>query len=266
MTPEFQKGRFLTLRFDYYVAGRSLWLTGQMPMACLMLAYAVEVHLKHIMVYFKAGKKADLFSHDPRHLVKVVKESGLLDGVKFSSDLIDYTHDVFNQRYPSQTWETGKEAAERDHALSYGAGNLLYFDDLILQIDDWFADNADWTFSIGVLAGQNVDSFPGKAFFHSNASAQERFPKYKAYAEQHWKRQKYDLAQSNPDLVAVNESSFAQRIAALEDPQRLLNSDIFNLSIGTEEKSTIEMASRFKYPGRILRNDSGDVIGVSAFA
>jgi hypothetical protein len=49
---EIQTAQWLKLKYEYYLAARTLWLNNQMQMGALMFAYAVEAQIKHALGTF----------------------------------------------------------------------------------------------------------------------------------------------------------------------------------------------------------------------
>jgi hypothetical protein len=156
-------------RYQYYLAGRTLWFCGQMNTGALMLAYGIEAHMKQMLSRERKCPKKLLYDHDISKLFAKSREFGFFLDVAVSDDLITFAQDNFDRRYPSQTRATVENAISLDHALGMHIGHILAFDDLILQLDQsiWRTLN-DIRASIALNGAKRVASSDGRFFWHSN--------------------------------------------------------------------------------------------------
>lgn len=170
-----QRSRYTYLRFDYYVAGRTVWLSGQMAMGGMLLGYAIETALKHLLVECgEANNRAVARGHDYLELVKMCKSAGKLHGLKASGDFLRYAQDGFHMRYPSQQRQTLQKAEADGTSLNKGIDNLPAYDDLIMQLNDAVVEKATPATCIGAKAAESFDTVSGRFFWTSNAAAMAR--------------------------------------------------------------------------------------------
>lgn len=164
--------QWTSLRYDYYVAGRTLWFSNQLQTGALMLGYAIEAHLKHVLTSIGNFSRKLTHQHNFHDLFSVCRENDILQDVEVSEDLLDYVEDNFHRRYPSQTTETLQNAKSVGHAISISPVVITAYDDFIFQLDHSIAHTLSTPrASIGMLGGKRVDCLDGKFFFHSNYTA-----------------------------------------------------------------------------------------------
>jgi hypothetical protein len=149
-------------RYAYYLAGRTLWFCNQMETSAIMLAYAIEAHIKHMLSREKKCPKKLLYDHDITNLFDKSREFGLFSDVEVSEDLLRFAQDNFHRRYPSQTRETIQNAMGMGHSLGMHVGVILAYDDFILQLDQslWRALN-DVRASVALMGAKVGEFFGG---------------------------------------------------------------------------------------------------------
>lgn len=127
-------------RYEYYLAGRTLWFHDQLQPGALMLAYAVEAHLKHNInvhrsLFPQKLLKELVYKHAIPTLFERSREAGLFSDVEVSGDLLLFVQDNFHRRYPSQTQQAARNVTSRGHALAMAPDLIHAYDDFILQLD-----------------------------------------------------------------------------------------------------------------------------------
>lgn len=171
--------KWTDLKYEYYTAGRTLFLENQWNAGCLMLGYAIEGQFKHALNEIGYKIKDILYSHDLHLLWKECLQQSLFGDVEVSEDFIEYTNDHFDQRYPSQRHAKIAQMWERDHAMGMAAYVLVIYDHLLIQLDNsLWAQTKDSTSSVGVRAACHATSHASRYFFHWNAPAISRIPVY----------------------------------------------------------------------------------------
>lgn len=152
---------------------------GLFHIAVMNLGYAIELSLKQILGHRGVTKNL-LFGHNISELL--VQAFGALAGssIRCSEDFSRFVETGLNSRYPSQlrTALKHQKANETIHFISLD--HLHAYDDLMLQINDVIADEIAKDHCIGRSAIGELHSTAGRAFFHCNDHAHERFAKFGA--------------------------------------------------------------------------------------
>lgn len=251
------------IRFEYYIAARTLWFKDCYSMGALNFGYAAEVSLKHLLAEFGHNRSADMNSHNVAHLVDVCRGFSLLPNLKASDDLLHYLTDRLDHRYPRQRRKRGEVVQLRGHALAQTAGDVIALDDILLQLDEEIVSRTGQTAtSIMLLAVAALDRQAGRAFFHSNGPALSRLGTAQRYLDDHDRTVRELNEKYNPHLVEINIAR-NQRLRQLlsEAPTWAWNNESFGMTTQTEDPTP---AANFRYPGRVIKNSAGEIIGVKA--
>lgn len=116
---------WLGLRFDYYLAGRTLLFTNQIQTSVLMFGYAIEAHFKQLLSSDPLFKKKLQFGHGFLGAYNKLKDNGFLTGVRVSEDLLHFAEDNFHRRYPTQKEQTIERANNRDALLHFDNASTI---------------------------------------------------------------------------------------------------------------------------------------------
>jgi hypothetical protein len=256
--------QWTSLRFDYYLAGRTLLFTNQMQSGVLMLGYAIEAHFKHLISSDRTIERKYSSGHDFSGAFNVLRNAGYLQDVHVSSDLLDFIEDNFDRRYPSQTSRTIKRANSRGRAVSMAPDVIIPYDDFILQLD-MSLTNVFGTPEASVLMRglQNIDCTGGHFFFHCNYAAVARLDTGLDLCEQHLEL----LKQREPGIYQINLDAHRTRKKLLEDREELLNSSKSSMRIRPHGgfDAALKAAASFVYPGKMVRLNDGTKIHVSKY-
>jgi hypothetical protein len=210
-------------RYEYYLAGRTLWLCNQMEKSALMLAYSIEAHIKHLLSRQKEVSQKLQYDHDIPKLFGKSRDLGLFADVEVSEDLLRYVQDHFHSRYPSQKKETINRAMNRGHTIGLDPTRILAYDDLILQLDQslWRALH-DVRASVALMGGKGASTAPGRFFFYSNHVAIDLLEDIKIMLEEDFS---LFLREEHERLHEMNRQDYLRRQATLADKDRLLGAD-----------------------------------------
>lgn len=176
-----------TIRYDYYHAGRLVWLSGNFFGASIMFGYAIESILKEGIIELideqthKRDKELTRVlwrSHDVRDIMKKCREYNLFNNVTFSEDFLEHVDNNF-QRYHSQRKRVLNETSSKNIALANSSENILYYDDFIIQLDRYLLESvSDCNISIIYLAFLNLDTRNALEILRENAFALLKFDEY----------------------------------------------------------------------------------------
>ena len=243
-------------RYEYYVAGRTLWFNNQMQTGALMFAYAIEAHIKHLLSNHRNCPRKLLYSHDIPILFEKSIELDLFTDVEVSDDLLRYAQDNFHRRYPSQTNETIKAASDRGHALFMDPGLVIAYDDLILQMDySIYKKFGTPKASVAAMAAQLVDCADGRFFFHSNHAALDHLNEI---LKMHEESLALLLKEEDEAIHEINRRSFKERLATLSNKEILVAIDgLMRVSPGHQQTTFKSFAKNFTYPGRYYERTDG---------
>jgi hypothetical protein len=207
---DYLRTRYLDSRFEHYTCGRLLYLQGSHSAAAVLLAYAIEYHLKAAMIEVKSSWTPDERSiveksHDLKILYQACLRRGLLTKSYISPDFMDYAHDHFERRYPKR----------EDNLLTsrgywrFGGSLLQTYDDCILQLDLALAEHYGTlehtmgAYAIGgILAARPLTD----AFFHENVFALETLSDYKAVVRQNSRLNLDGALLDSPDLLFTRDN------------------------------------------------------------
>ncbi len=249
-------------RYEYYLAGRTLWFHNQMQPGALMLAYAVEAHLKHSMnvhsSLFSPKLKKLIYKHDIPTLFERSREAGLFSDVEVSGDLLLFVQDNFHRRYPSQTQEAARNATSRGHALAMAPDLIHAYDDFILQLD-WslYRSINDIRASVALMGAKGVKSLGGHLFFHSNYAAIDQLTDIQRLLDEGWK---LFLKEKDERLHALNKPEYLERRARLSGANTLLVAEHHLISVPRPPNTTFRVSAKaFIYPGRYYETSHGSV-------
>jgi len=259
MTTAKQNEGFTKLRYDYYTAGRLAWFSDNMSMGGLLFGYTIELTLKQGMIVCgKIPLNSKIFySHDIPELFAECTKHSLFSDVQVSADLIQYSSDLLNQRYPSQKMDTYLDALERGHAVAYVLNAFFPYDDFIIQLDESLRNNfSNNDLSIGVMAAHFVNRPQGRIFFHNNVAALKNSEAYKKLLENEYKNSEEGMQKAGLDqqTIAYNLQLHKERLAAWEKaPSGLLNyknvTTAYNINF--EAAKLENYAKNFEYVGRV---------------
>jgi hypothetical protein len=246
-------------RYEYYLAGRTLWFHNQLQPGALMLAYAIEAHLKHSMNVHKSLFPPKLFyKHDIPTLFEKNREAGLFSDVEVSGDLLLFVQDNFHRRYPSQTQQAARNATSRGHALAMAPDLIHAYDDFILQLDQsLYLSINDIRASVALMGAKGVRSLGGHMFFHSNYAAIDRLTDIQRLLDEDWD---IFLKEEDERLHPLNKPDYLERRACLSDTNALLVGEHHLIRVPRQPNTTFRVSAKaFVYPGRYYENPDGSV-------
>ena len=261
MDSEFQKRKFMELRFEYYVAGRMLWFNDTMSTAAMLLGYAVELSLKQALVGSGVSNKDNiLYSHSTPDIFAECFARGCFPDVDVASDLLVYISDMFNQRYPSQVTQTTLTAEQQGHAIGQNLNLILAYDDFIIQLDDALRTQySDDSVSIGVLAAHFVNRVQGRAFFHCNVAALKNTDLYREILDREYQSSEEQMRKQNltEETITYNlNNQIACRKTWMSAPQVIWTYEKWSKGIGPDFDAlkSRKHAKDFVYPGRVVKH------------
>jgi hypothetical protein len=257
-------------RYDYYLAGRTLWFSNQMAASAIMLAYAIEAHIKHNMNAHRSKFSGNLFSklinkHDLPMLFQKCREVGLFSDVEVSDDLLRFAQDNFHRRYPSQTIQSAENAKHRGHSLGMHMGVILAYDDFVLQLDQSLLHTLhNVRASVAWMGGRGANTAPGRFFFHSNHTAVELLEDIINMIKEEFS---IFLKEEHESLHEINRLDCEQKLSYLSDKKRLLMVESIPMSInpGQASNNFHSHAKNFVYPGRYYEMPDGSTVSTIGF-
>jgi len=239
-----QNSAFAILRYQYFAAGRVLFLHDCMEMGALMLGYAIETSFKHGLLAAGVSDKKTLYSHNLEDLFSHPKSAAVFVNVEVAYDFITFANDLLDQRYPSQRHNRSLTMARDNRSIMLTPGMLIAYDDLLMQMDDaiWKFTN-DYLSSIGLIAARSANMSISRTFFHCNAPALSRISSYLPLVKLHF-------PQNTPDIALLE-----QGIGALWQAEHV------TLSFAPYEVLiTLHPAANFVHPARERRDASGMIV------
>jgi hypothetical protein len=178
-----RREQYRLVRYDYYHAGRVLHLMGNFHSACIMLGYAVETTMKAglLEVFSKDERKNNKIlnsSHNIKRIYTECRKHCLFDNVKVSDDFLEHI-DYHFQRYPSQMQKASDNASKRNMTICNSVDWLYYYDDLIVQLDEYLLKNtSDPMISIIYHTIRTLETKYARDILLENAFAILKFNKY----------------------------------------------------------------------------------------
>lgn len=251
-----QREYFTNIRFQNYISGRCLGYQGcDLYTTWIMLGYAIESQLKAGLaeleytgvVFTTNQRKIIRSSHDLVELFNLCREKNLFLDVNVSYDFLKSSTLFLAMRYPSQQ-ESSFRNIFNDHPCGFitTIHRICPYDDFILQLENSLYElYQDKKYSLFYQAFRNFRSSMGKNFFHSNAFAFVKYPKYLHFL-------------NNSD---IDERGVIEIITA--DPEKLWRNDAhgiftpFNYRMNCLEKCCCE---KFKLSDpEITYNEDGSI-------
>ena len=163
------------LRFDYYASGRSAVLCQSPRIGGILLGYAIESSLKQLLSDQLPKKLIN--SHNLFQLYEQYQLQGFAP-LEMSEDFLKFANDRLDQRYPTGLDRVMKWHAEEDRFQDFPADNIVLYDDVVCQLDDIVMDKFQCPSSSILIRGAlNIETYPGRALFHCNHHAANRFDK-----------------------------------------------------------------------------------------
>lgn len=252
------------LRYDYYLAGRTLLFNNQLQSAMLMLGYAVEGHLKHLMAANDLLRGLASKGHNFFGYVAALRDAGYLQDVHLGDDLLHFIEYNFHRRYPRQTKETIQKANERGHAVSMSPTVMVPYDDLLIQLDQSVTSFFGTPHaSVLLKAVQRIEDHGANYFFHCNYPAIAKLDGAIGLAEE-WLEL---LRNREPHLYDINLSEHHRRLAVLRDRERLIKSSSVEMVITPAGgfEGALKAAENFRYPGKFSELPDGTRISTSSY-
>lgn len=256
------RSSWTTLRFEFYVAARALWFNGCHSIGAMNFGYAAETSLKHLLAEREGTRVTkETWKHNIENLVKQCRELGALDNY-LSDDVVHYLDDRLNFRYPSQRIATANEARQRDHGIGQSLTDIVALDDAILHLDDAIVRlTEDYRTSVMLRGFMQLDGQEGQIFIHSNDGVVFRHVPARRYLSEHRSQLKTELQRTNPHLVDINDKRVEGFQRALEDMSRIGPPRTYlPVSVSASGPGA---ASSFRYPCKVIRDDEGNVTGVT---
>lgn len=170
-----RRHKFMDLRFEHYTGGRLLFLQGSHTAAAVLLAYAIEYHLKAALNEVRASWTPDEQRlvgglHELRNLYKACSKHGLLTDSSISLDFLHYAEDHFKRRYPRKEQVLMNERGY----WRFGGTLLNTYDDCIIQLDRALATvygTEEYRLTLHALTDGAVSPLLVDALFHANVFA-----------------------------------------------------------------------------------------------
>lgn len=213
------------LRFDYYTSGRSAVLNQSPLIGGILLGYAIESSLK-MMIDFSSCRKL-LKSHNLFDLYKEYRSQEFPE-LAMSDDFLMFANDRLDQRYPSAHDRVMKWHIEKDRFMDFPVDNIVYYDDVICQLDDFITERFQCSSaSILVRAALNMKTYPGRSVFHCNHHAKLRFDRIQSTLNADSKRN-------------IEASNFAEIKDSLWNFRYIL--------MWIPESYTVHFAKNYEYP------------------
>lgn len=160
------------LRYNYYSAGRNELLLGNYAAAGILLGYAFEASLKHVLIESGFTDLNILNRHEPQVLMKTCRDEGLLKDIEVSDDFLDYINDNFKPRYPRLKESVNKDIESRGRFGMFGPLLLSWYDDILFEIDTWLYSLTKENLSSCLFrASGDIQQIKGRLFFHANYHA-----------------------------------------------------------------------------------------------
>lgn len=176
MYPDDPKIAFAMLRHNHYVAGRLALFSGELQPAAMLLGYALEFSIKAAAAGVPAKSlsrelQKQLRRHDLPLLLKECVRTGILPPLNVSDEFWEFASDHLNQRYPSQQREVHEQQRAMGRCAVIAIGDIEYYDDAMMQLDDALAAQTGHAVSIVARAAADPDSYSSRTFFHCNRPA-----------------------------------------------------------------------------------------------
>lgn len=262
-----KRREFLNLRFQSYVAGRVAAQAGLFLPSGMLLAYAIEYHLKAPF----ADRGEPKLSHDLVELMKDCRAEGWYREVRIAEDFLRYATDHFKMRYP----KLAEEVFEERGGVSYSSALLHTYDDALIQLDLALADHyEDMKLSMGAhaLAGSiRVGRAAAEHFFVGNIHALSALDRYRvAGGEERFSAAELDrpeglysgargsgvtlpfeIAQKLKDCELAGWFVYTRPGQPDPDPVRLLGQRLPRAGVATRASKLVEEISREFGPGRV---------------
>jgi hypothetical protein len=215
------------LRLEHYASGRLLCLHGGFTAAPIVLAYAIEYHLKGALAEFEDDltddeKRLVRSDHKLVELYTACLNRGLLRSTFVSSDFLLFARHHFERRYPST-----EDAILRDRRYwQFGRSMLHTYDDCIVQLDRGLAEmygTDKYLLGGRALSGSlSVSRSLVKALFHDNVHALEDLPRYIAAAREFRMFPPDEEPDSRPEVWYSSTDALPSPSMSLEEARELL--------------------------------------------
>ena len=172
---------FPIIRYEYYVAARTLLFNSSFAVTGITFGYAIENAIKQGLrgISGKLSQKEQRLlktSHDLPRLFQICRRYGLFRETQVSEDFFLFANDHFKQRYPSHRKAVYNACLDSGRQLSFGIDCVFAYDDLICQLEDSLFEVTGDPYNLsGFQAGLDIDGIKGRNFFHCNAAALGRF-------------------------------------------------------------------------------------------
>jgi len=160
------------LRYSYYSAGRTELLMNNFHAGEMLLGYAVEASLKHLLIENSHSDSSVLNSHDIPKIYNTCKTLNFLPSTDVSNDFLNYINDHFLGRYPSLSKKALQNTYDQGMAMFQTVQILPWYDDLLYQLNNEILNiTNDFSGSPFILGGFDSDSLKGRLFHHGNFPA-----------------------------------------------------------------------------------------------
>lgn len=156
---------------------------GNFHSACIMLGYTIETTMKaglmEVLTHDEQRNNNILNrSHNIKHIYAECIKHDLFANINVSNDFIEHI-DYHFQRYPSQMQKTLENANKQNKVISNSNDWLFYYDDLIVQLDDYLLNRAsDTMISIIYHAMYTLETKYARDVLQENAFVIMKFEKY----------------------------------------------------------------------------------------
>jgi len=186
--------KYRLIRYEYYHSGRTLFLSGCFLSGGILLGYAVETTLKAGLLEVLSEKEKEkqiknrkgiLFQHDINKIFDECVSAGIFREIEVSEDFLEFINNNF-QRYPSQQYEIFQKASKRNIVLCNSTDYVYYYDDLIVQLDNYLLKyTSDHSISMVYFAYRTLETRYAQDLLRENAFALKLFQEFEQKVKEH---------------------------------------------------------------------------------
>lgn len=237
---------FNSLRTDFYVSGRMLFLNDQCWSGSVMYGYAIESFLKQALLESGNKRMKLQHSHDLGLLFNECKKRELFLQVQVPQDFIDYASSLFQMRYPSTSKKETLKAMERNNVMSVTKTVLFCYDELFQQLDEFFFQFTQDAYSSSVLkVFAGINSRDCQYGLYCNYAALKHYNEYKVRIERFFEKNREANA-----MLAANTPEYFWGDAKL-----------YKIYAGLDHYINNPELHQFKFPGKVIRDKDGLITG-----
>jgi len=246
MTSQEQRRYFNTLRVNYFLSARILFLFNQFHNGCILYGYAIELVFKQSLV--ELGNKDDKLrkSHNLVLLLRKCQSKGLFKGILATNDFIEYSNSLFQMRYPSTERKESLKAIKMNKAIVWDKNLLFLYDDYFQQIDEaLYQHTNDWQSCAILRLFAGIDDSKNQMGLHYNSAILRNIELYRERLKKYYPNNTASIQTLENDAAYFWKCPF-DKIPYADFAQSLENRDI----------------SSFTFPGKVTRDKSGRIISI----